>query len=386
MEKTKFGLFYDKYYIALLLIPVVLVIASLFYLGNFYSVNGDFIYKDISLAGGTTVTISEKSVLNDLDLSESLLKAAIPDVGFKRLSDLSTNTDLALVVESSLDPDVLKPLVEDALGIVLTSDNSSTEFNGPSISSSFYSELLKVILLSFILMGLVVFIIFGESKFVKSLCVFLSLSAVRLTFPASGFLFGFVILIGAAAIIYSLINIRKEKNINKIFFGLSALLFLSSLFYPLYFMVFVSLLLLLIIYSINSGPSIAVVFAAFSNLVFVTVVVDLMGVKLSSAGLVAFLMIIGYSVDTDILLTNRVLRSREGTVNHRIKGAFNTGLFMTITALASVLPAFLLVTGLPDSFRQIFLVISIGLFADIINTWLTNAGIIKLYCKRKGIN
>jgi preprotein translocase subunit SecF len=40
---------------------------------------------------------------------------------------------------------------------------------------------------------------------------------------------------------------------------------------------------------------------------------------------------------------------------------------------------------LPDSFRQIFLILSIGLCADLINTWLTNASIIKWYCQRKGI-
>ena len=58
---------------------------------------------------------------------------------------------------------------------------------------------------------------------------------------------------------------------------------------------------------------------------------------------------------------------------------------MTFTALAAILPAFFIVTGLPDSFRQIFLILAIGLFVDLINTWLTNAGIIKWYCTRKGI-
>jgi preprotein translocase subunit SecF len=96
-------------------------------------------------------------------------------------------------------------------------------------------------------------------------------------------------------------------------------------------------------------------------------------------------MLIGYSVDTDILLTSRALKSREGTLNSRIYGAFKTGILMTLTALAAVLPAFFLITGLPDSFRQIFLILSIGLFADIFNTWLTNASIIKWYCNKKGI-
>jgi len=82
-------------------------------------------------------------------------------------------------------------------------------------------------------------------------------------------------------------------------------------------------------------------------------------------------------------LTSRVLKRREGTVNQRIFGAFKTGIFITGTALIALLPAFFLVTGLPDSFRQIFLILSFGLCADIINTWLFNAAVLKWYEERK---
>ncbi len=132
-------------------------------------------------------------------------------------------------------------------------------------------------------------------------------------------------------------------------------------------------------------PSTAVIFAAFSDIIMSLAIVNFFGIKLSAAGIAAFLMLIGYSVDTDILLTTRVLKKREGSVNQRIYGSFRTGMFMTLTGLAAVLPAFFLITGLPDSFRQIFLIVALGLSADIINTWLTNAGIIKWYAERKGI-
>ena len=127
------------------------------------------------------------------------------------------------------------------------------------------------------------------------------------------------------------------------------------------------------------APSVAVVFAAFSDIIMPLALLDFLEIKISAAGIAAFLMLIGYSVDTDILLTSRALKKVEGKLNERIYGAFKTGIFMTITALLAVLPAFFIVTGLPDSFRQIFLILSLGLGADIINTWLTNASIIKLY-------
>lgn len=132
-------------------------------------------------------------------------------------------------------------------------------------------------------------------------------------------------------------------------------------------------------------PSLAVIFAAFADIVMPLALVNLLGIKLSAAGIAAFLMLLGYSVDTDILLTTRALKKKEGTLNQRIHGAFKVGIFMTLTSLFAVLPAYFIMNSLPDSFRQIFIVLSIGLFADIINTWLTNVGIIKWYCTKKGI-
>ena len=132
-------------------------------------------------------------------------------------------------------------------------------------------------------------------------------------------------------------------------------------------------------------PSIAVIFAIFADIVLPLALIDYLGIKISAAGIAAFLMLVGYSVDTDILLTSRALKSKEETLNKRIFKAFKTGSLMTLTALAAVLPAFFIVTGLPDSFRQIFLILALGLFGDLINTWLTNASIIKWYCDRKGI-
>ena len=80
-------------------------------------------------------------------------------------------------------------------------------------------------------------------------------------------------------------------------------------------------------------PSLAVILAAFSDIVVTVAVVNIMGMKISTAGIAAFLMLIGYSVDTDILLTTRVLKRKEGTEMDRVIGAFKTGIMMTLTAL-----------------------------------------------------
>jgi preprotein translocase subunit SecF len=284
---------YDKHYKTLFFIPFVILLISLIYLGIFYSQTGDILYKDVSLSGGTSITINGN--VSQVQI-EDALKLKFPDVSFTVLEDITTGKQVALMIESSASSEELKEGIEEIIGYTLNEDNSSTEFTGASLGKDFYKQLMIALLISFFLMTIVIFILFR-------------------TFT----------------------------------------------------------------------PSSAVIFAIFADIVMPLALIDFLGIKISSAGIAAFLMLVGYSVDTDILLTSRALKSKNGSLNSRIFGAFKTGSFMTITALAAVLPAFFIITGLPDSFRQIFLILALGLFADLINTWLTNASIIKWYCMKKGI-
>ena len=131
----------------------------------------------------------------------------------------------------------------------------------------------------------------------------------------------------------------------------------------------------------NVVASSFVILAAASDIISTLAVISFLGVQLSTAGIAAFLMLIGYSVDTDILLTTRVLKRKEGTVKERIGNAARTGLTMSLTSLAAVLAAYFFSSS--DTIQQIMLVISIGLIFDIIYTWLQNATILRLYLERK---
>lgn len=129
-------------------------------------------------------------------------------------------------------------------------------------------------------------------------------------------------------------------------------------------------------------PSLFVMLAAISDLVSTLAVVDLMGVRMSTAGIAAFLMLIGYSVDTDILLTTRVLKRRtEGTLFERTVRAMKTGMIMSFTSLAAALAAYVFAQS--DTIKQIMLIIAIGLFFDIIYTWIQNAGILRWWMEKK---
>ncbi len=130
-------------------------------------------------------------------------------------------------------------------------------------------------------------------------------------------------------------------------------------------------------------PSVAVIFSAFADIIMSLVVVDLIGMKLSNAGIVAFLMLIGYSVDTDILLTTRLLKRGQGEVNSKIFEAFKTGMTMTLTSILAISFALILVASFSNVLFQIFTILLIGLTFDLLNTWVTNVSILKWYVLRR---
>ncbi|MBW2990498.1 protein translocase subunit SecF [Candidatus Woesearchaeota archaeon] len=128
-------------------------------------------------------------------------------------------------------------------------------------------------------------------------------------------------------------------------------------------------------------PSMAAILAVFSDIVVTLAIVNLLGIKLSTAGIAAFLMLIGYSVDTDILLSTRVLKRKEGTVFQRILSAAKTGLTMNATTLVAVIIA--LILSQSEIIRQIMIILLIGLLVDVINTWLQNTGLLRYYLEYK---
>ena len=158
---------------------------------------------------------------------------------------------------------------------------------------------------------------------------------------------------------------RLSQNFfQELFMGLLVTFFFMGIVIFLYFRDFV--------------PSIAVMLSSASDIIISLAIVNVLGIKLSSAGIAAFLMLIGYSIDTDTLLTIRVIKQKtDGTLNERIYGAFKTGGLMTLTAIAAV--AVVLIFTNSDVLFQIMLILFIGLIVDLMTTWITNVGILRWY-------
>ena len=156
---------------------------------------------------------------------------------------------------------------------------------------------------------------------------------------------------------------------------------LTQVYYALAFAFLFMSITVFIIFR-NFVPSIAVILAALCDIIIAVGGMSLFGIPLSLASVGALLMLIGYSVDTDILLTTRVLKRREGTIVERAKDAMGTGFTMAAAAIGSMVALYLVVLFLmpnAEVLEQIAAVLIIGLVADVLATWLMNLGILRWY-------
>ena len=127
-------------------------------------------------------------------------------------------------------------------------------------------------------------------------------------------------------------------------------------------------------------PSIAVILSAFLDIVITLAIISALGMKISTAGIAAFLMIIGYSIDTDIMLTTKVLKRKSDDLWGRLVKAFKTGMTMTITTIIALFVAFILTNSI--ILKQMFGIILIALLVDMISTWLMNTGMLVWYLEK----
>ena len=160
---------------------------------------------------------------------------------------------------------------------------------------------------------------------------------------------------------------------------------MTQIYYALAFaFIFMSITVFIIFRDVV--PSLAVIFAALSDIIIAVGGMSLFNIPLSIASVGALLMLIGYSVDTDILLTTRILKRTEGTVTERAIEAMKTGLTMSAAAIGSMVALYLVVMFLipaAHTLADIAAVLIVGLVADVLATWLMNLGILRWYTEAR---
>jgi len=139
----------------------------------------------------------------------------------------------------------------------------------------------------------------------------------------------------------------------------------------------IAMSLVVFLYFRKIVPAAAIVLSGVSNIIGTLAAMSLIGVSLSASGIAAILMLLGYSIDSNIVLTARVLKNKKDSLEDRITSAVKTGLTMSVTSVAALTVLYL--TSTAEILKIISLTLVIGLLLDIMNTWVQNAGILRAY-------
>jgi preprotein translocase subunit SecF len=131
-------------------------------------------------------------------------------------------------------------------------------------------------------------------------------------------------------------------------------------------------------------PSLFLVLNVIADLTETLVFSQIFGIKLSLAAFASLLLLIGYSVDDNILMATRVLREsekKEKNYNAVIKRSFRTGLTMVGTTIVALFALFIISTSVViDTIASVLI---IGLLLDLLNSWVLNVGFMMWYVGRK---
>jgi preprotein translocase subunit SecF len=133
-------------------------------------------------------------------------------------------------------------------------------------------------------------------------------------------------------------------------------------------------------------PSFTVVFGAANDIVVALGVMAVLGIPLGISSIGGLLMLIGYSIDTDMLAAIRVLKRTEGTAPERARSAMETGITMTSAAIVSFAVLFAVsYFAFIQTYFEISSVVLAGLIADIMTTWLGSMPLLLWYKQRKEV-
>jgi preprotein translocase subunit SecF len=175
----------------------------------------------------------------------------------------------------------------------------------------------------------------------------------------------------------------ESASFNEVSASLSAKFIDKALMVVIYSVILVTIVVFVIFRT--AVPSLAVLVGAASDVLIALGAMGLFGIPLTLASFAALLMLVGFSLDTDVLLTMRVIKRKEGTARGRAYDAMKTGLTMSMALLLSFICLFILasITHI-NTYYEISSVAIAGLVGDVVATWLLNAVIVLAYVERGG--
>ncbi|MEW5996841.1 MAG: hypothetical protein AB1657_04570 [Candidatus Micrarchaeota archaeon] len=126
-------------------------------------------------------------------------------------------------------------------------------------------------------------------------------------------------------------------------------------------------------------PSLAVLTGAASDVVIALGAMSIFGIPLTLPSFAALLMLVGFSLDTDVLLTTRLVK-RRGDPRENAFDAMKTGMTMSFSAMVAFLVLFAVsvITHIAV-YYEISAVALAGLVGDVFATWGLNAVMVLWY-------
>lgn len=147
---------------------------------------------------------------------------------------------------------------------------------------------------------------------------------------------------------------------------------------------FVLLIIVVLLFFRQIVPSGLIIFSVIFNVFAALAGMAIFNISLSLTTIPALLMLVGYSIDTDILLSTRVLKDRSKDPFDSANSSILTGLTMTGTTLATIIIMLVI-----SYFTQMLIIVEIslilifGLLGDVISTWGFNAPALIKYVQKK---
>ena len=175
----------------------------------------------------------------------------------------------------------------------------------------------------------------------------------------------------------------ESASFNEVSASLSAKFIDKAFMVVVYSVILVSIAVFIIFRTFV--PSLAVLLGAACDVLIALGAMGLFGIPLTLASFAALIMLVGFSLDTDVLLTMRVIKRKEGQPRDRAYDAMKTGMTMSMALMLAFICLFILasVTHI-NTYYEISSVAIAGLLGDVVATWLLNGVIVLWYLEHGG--
>ncbi|MEM2137779.1 MAG: hypothetical protein QW568_01705 [Candidatus Anstonellaceae archaeon] len=359
---------YQGNYKLLVLIPIILVLASVWYIPQ--------IKKGVDFKGGTLVTMQTES-----GVDAEALKGALSAKGFQISSVKSLQNPKGFEVEVEIERDEKLTRAEELKSSFFAKIEEVSRLESDVTSSNQSADAVQKYLAARKEVDESANEVFGFAGVSKNATDYRNTNDLKKAVAV-----GYKKLLDdeSKKLTASLSELVKYETVsfNEVSASLSEKFIDKALAVVVYSTIFVSVVVFLIFRT--AIPSAAVLIGAAADIIIALGAMGLFGIPLTLASFAALLMLVGFSLDTDVLLTMRVIKRTEGTARKRAYDAMRTGTTMSMALLVSFICLFILasITHI-NTYYEISAVAIAGLVGDLFATWFLNAVIVLHYAEAR---